>query len=397
MPSASPFAHLVGGMASWFLFWGTSQVMFQWLVVEGLSSPPTLVGTAQMTMMLPSLLFVLVGGATADRLDPRRVLLTVHVLTSAVCWMLWAMVVSGRFTYESILVYALSVGTLQAFGMPARDTQLSDVVRVGGLSQAVAGITMAQHLAQTSGALIGGLASFVGPGPVLAWQASVLLAGTLFVARLPGRPATEGQEKAPIELAELRAGIAEVLKSPILRPVFLLSISTGMFFIGPFLVLLPLIVRDVYGGGAGEMGILTGMFPLGAVVGGAVIIWRGGIRRNGRALTIGQILGATSIATISVGLPFEGTVASVLVWGISGALFINTGRTLFQQNASNRNRARVLSVYTLGLMGASPFGSLLSGALAEPLGLHGALLFSSLSAILVALVLALTTRLWELR
>ncbi len=397
MPRATPFAHLVGGMASWFLFWGTSQVMFQWLVVEGLASPPTLVGTAQMALMLPSLFFLLVGGATADRLDPRRVLLAVHVLTSAVAWGLWFLVVSDAFSYEWLITYALLVGTLQAFGMPARDTQLSDVVRPAALSRAVASITMAQHTAQMTGAFVAGLASIVGAGWIIAWQGTILLLGVVFVAQLPGRPARPEETRKPIRGQELRAGLMEVLHSPILRPVFLLSISTGIFFIGPFLVILPLIVRDVYDGGAGEMGILSGMFPLGAVIGGAVLVWRGGIRRNGRALTIGLLLGASSIASIGLDLPFEGTVASVLVWGVSGALFINTSRTLFQQHASEENRGRVLSVYTLGLMGSSPFGSFLSGALAEPLGLHETLVFSSIAASFFILVIAMTTRLWSLR
>ena len=85
------------------------------------------------------------------------------------------------------------------------------------------------------------------------------------------------------------------------------------------------------------------------------------------------------------------------MWGVSGSLFINTGRTLFQQHASAENRGRVLSVDTLGLMGASPFGSVLSGALAEPLGLHGTLVFSAVTAGAAAAVLCLTTRLWSLR
>lgn len=393
----SPFIHLACGMASWFLFWGSGQVMFQWLVVEELASPPTLVGTAQMTLMLPSLFLLLVGGATADRFDPRRVLMLVHVLASASVWMLCALVATHTLTYERLLLYAASIGTLQAFGNPARDTQLSDVVRTEGLSRAVAGMTMSQHMAQMSGAFIGGLASFVGPTPVIAWMAFVLLLGCFFVSKLPGRAHDPAVPREPIRLSEIRAGVMEVFTSPVLRPVFLLSMSTGICFIGPFLVIIPLIVRDVYGGGAGEMGVLSAMFPLGAVLGGAVIVWRGGIRRNGRALTIGQIVGAGSIGMIGLGLPFEGSIAGVLTWGISGSVFINTGRTIFQQNASEKNRARVLSVYTLALMGASPFGSLLSGALAEPLGLHGTLLLSAAAAFVTAVTLALTTRLWELR
>lgn len=397
MPRTSPFAFLLGGMASWFLFWGANQVMFQWLVVEGLSSPPTLVGTAQMSVMLPSLFLLMIGGATADRLDPRRVLLVVHVAAGGVVGALWVLVVLDAFTYGALIVYALAIGTLQAFGLPARDTQLSDVVRHDGMSRAVAGVTMSQHVSQTVGAFIAGLASVVGAGTVIATQAVVLLLGTAFVTRLPGRPTPTDGPRAPLRLDDLRAGLVEVLRSPTLRPVFLLAVSTGMFFIAPFLVILPLIVRDVYGGGAGEMGILTGMFPLGAVLGGAVLIWRGGVKRNGRALAIGHVIGASSIGSIGLGLPFEGTVASVLVWGVAGALFINTSRTLFQQHASEQNRARVLSVYTLGLMGTSPFGSLLAGALAEPLGLHGTLLFSATASFALAGLIATTTQLWSLR
>jgi MFS family permease len=384
-------------MASWFLFWGIHQVMFQWLVTEHLASPPTRVGTAQMSLMLPSLLFLLVGGAAADRLDPRKVLLAVHLAAGAVALGLWGLVVTHRLTYAWLIVYALGIGTLQAFGMPARDTQLSDVVRGGTLSRSVAGLTVVQHLAQMSGAFVAGATSLVGPGWVLVAQACVLLLGTVPVSRLPGRPARADAPRRPIGMHELRAGLVEVLRSPTLRPVLLLSMSTGLFFIGPFLVILPLLVRDVYAGGAGEMGILTAMFPLGAVIGGAVIVWRGGIERNGRALTIGQLLGATAIGTIALGLPIEGSVVGVLVWGVAGALFINTGRTLFQEHASRENRARVLSVYTLGLLGASPFGSLLSGTLADPLGLHGTLAFCAASAVAVVAILTLTTRLWSLR
>ncbi len=396
MPAPS-FAHLLGAIASWFLFWGMSQVLFQWLVTDYLASPPALVGAAQMSFMLPSLFFLLLGGAVADRLDPRRLLLAVHLAASVVAWVLWALVIQDALTYAWLIGYALAIGTLQAFGMPARDTQLSDVVQHEDLSRSVAGLTMVQHIAQMSGAFVAGTASLIGSGWVLAAQATVLLLGAFPVSRLPGRPTRAAVAPRSIEVREIRAGLVEVFHSPILRPVFLLAVSIGTFFIGPFLVLLPLLVRDVYRGGAAEMGTLTAMFPLGAVLGGAVIVWRGGIERNGRALALGQLLGAASIASIASGLPFPGTVASVLMWGVAGALFINTGRTLFQKNASGAHRGRVLSVYTLGLLGASPLGSFLAGALAEPLGLHGALAFAAAGAAVVVLTMITTTRLWSLR
>ena len=57
----------LGGMASWFGSWGMQNVLFQWLVVEELGASPQRVGGAQMAVLIPSLLFLMVGGAVADR------------------------------------------------------------------------------------------------------------------------------------------------------------------------------------------------------------------------------------------------------------------------------------------------------------------------------------------
>jgi MFS family permease len=391
----SGYTRLLLASASWFGAWGIQMVMFQWLVVEGLQQPATRVGAAQMAVTLPSLLFLLLGGATADRIDPRRLLVGVHVLAALSVAGLCALVMTETLGYVHLLVYGFAIGTFQAFGLPARDTQLSDVIR-GGMSRGVAGATMIQHASQVCGAFLAGTASWLGAVPVLGFQALLLLAGVPPVWRLPGR--RDGPVvHARLSLGEIGAGFVEVVKSPVLRPVLILAISTGLFFVGPFLVIIPLMVRDVYAGGAAEMGILTGMFPLGAVLGGAVILLRGGIERNGLALASGQLLSVASIAAISIGLPFAGTALAVLVWGIAGALFINAGRTLFQQHASERNRARVLSVYTLGIMGGGPIGSLASGFLAGPLGLHGTLAFDAAVSATIILAVCVGTRLLSLR
>ena len=392
---------LLTAAGSWFVGWGIQMVIYPWLLVSVLEETPARVGAAQMTVTLPSLLFILLGGATADRLEPRRVLAGVHLGAAAGAAVLCAALLGGALSYSLLVIYGFAIGTFQAFGLPARDTQLSHVVTTG-MSRAVAGATVTQHAGQIVGAFVAGAAGWARGSPVLGTQIALLAFGERpdrgeeeTALRLPARPPEAGT-RAPIVLAEIVAGLREVSGSPILRPVLIVAVSTGLFYVGPFLVIIPVMVRDVYAGGAPELAVITAMFPLGAVLGGLAIFLRGGIARNGRALAVGQLAGASCMTAIAYGLPFAGTVAAVLGWGVSGALFINAGRTLFQERASPRNRARVLSVYTLGVMGGGSVGSLLSGYLAAFLGLHGALAFDAAAAIVITLAVIAFMRLLSL-
>jgi hypothetical protein len=387
-PDRSGYRFLLFGIGSWFGFWGSQMVALQWLLVEVLESTPEQVGVAQAALTLPALLFVLVGGAVADRLDPARMMASIHLATGACVASLLIALSMGALSFPLLVGYAAVVGTLQAFGFPARDTLLSEVVR-GSMSRAVVGTTLTQHASQVLGSLFAGAANAIGALPMLAVQALVVAIGSLPVARLPRPERTRKAE--PMSLHELRAGIVEVLRSPILRPVLIMSVTAGIFFVGPYVVVLPLMVRDVYGGGAPEIAILNAMFPLGSVIGGGIIFWRGGLRRSGRALCVGQLAASGFIASLSIGMPFFGAVLVVLGWGLSGALFINSGRTLFQSHATPANRARVLSVYTLGVMGGAPIGSMASGLLATPLGLHGTLALDGAIAGTIALLVMAAT------
>jgi MFS family permease len=387
---------LLAGSGCWFAFWGGHAVVFQWLIVEVLGAPPAAVGSAQSVLQLPALLFLLVGGAVADRLDPTRLITAIHVLSASVVALLACVLLADALVYGLLLIFALVLGTLAAFGFPARDTLLSDVVPRATMSRAVTGSTLTQHVAQVAGALFAGAASYVGGVPVVFGLAGLVALGVVPLLQLPRRPPRLAAHP-PLALEDLRAGVREVAHSPVLRPVQLLSVTVGLLFVGPYFVIVPLMVRDIYGGGAAEIALLNAMFPLGSVIGGLVILSRGGIERNGRALAFGILCASSCIGAMAIGLPYAGTALAILGWGMAGALFINSGRTLFQNHASEANRARVLSVYTLGIMGAAPLGSLGAGFLVAPLGLHGVLAAVPVTAASLSLVVVAATPLWSLR
>ncbi|MCZ6783263.1 MAG: MFS transporter [Proteobacteria bacterium] len=387
-PLSRSYLLFLAGMGSWFGAWGLQNVMFQWLVVEQLSASAERVGTAQMAILLPNLMFLLLGGAIADRIDRVRALVRLHLAASFSCAGLAALVFYGWLSYPLLIGYALLMGTLQSFVIPARDAQLSDVVD-SGMSRAVAGLTMVQHGGQGIGALGAGLANLVGAPLVLGLQSLILLAGTLATRRLPRVERPPRESRAPLRLVELRAGLVEVMGSQVLRAVMLLNVSVGLVFVGSYLVILPLLVREFYGGGAARMGILAAVLPIGSIIINLGILVRGGIERKGLSLLLGQGFAGLCLGGLAFGLPFWGAALSTVGWGVGAAFAINASRTLFQEHASEANRGRVLSVYSLAILGTAPAGALLTGFLAgrvgtlETLAIHS----SAMTALILATLL----------
>ena len=369
-PPRSLYPWFMTAIGTWYGSWGMQQVLFSWLVVGELREDARWVGTAQMFLNLPSLALLLAGGVTADRRDRRRLLVAVHLLAAGTTLAMAQVVRSGRLRLGALLVYALAWGSFQSFVGPARDALLSDVAG-GELLRAVTTATLVQFVAQAVGARGAGFAERFGSPALLAVQAGVLVAGLVPLSRLallraPRQPRT-GRIKGRA-LAEIREGLQAVWQSPRLRPIVLLVASNGLCFLGPYYVLCPLIVRDVHHGGVADLSMVLVVFPAGTVLGSFWVLLRGGIRRKGRALLLGLLGGGLSLVAMGLPLRFSAFLAAVFVWGLCGAVFLNMSRTLFQESAPPPLRARVLSVYSVALLGVAPISNLGSGLLANALG-----------------------------
>jgi MFS family permease len=350
------------------------------------------VGAAQSAVMVPSVILILIGGAVADRRDRRTVLMWLHAIAALLAIALAAAVWRGHLSYPLLIVYALGMGSVQAFLMPARDAMLSEVSG-HDVGHAVAKLNVTQWGAQALGALAGGLARVVGPASALLVQTAILMLGVPAFGRLSRAPRT-AHPGGRLSLADVTSGAREVFHSTVLWPSLILVTAVGALFIGPFMVVFPLMVRDVYGGGVTEIALVSSMFPVGTITGSTAVVWRGGVRRKGRAQLLSLLVGALVLLVISRGLPFWVTLLAVFSWGVSGSVFMIAGRTLFQERASAANRGRVLSTYTLGFMGAAGVvGAPLAGGLVGWLGPRGGLGVISFGMLVVIALVAATTRL----
>jgi MFS family permease len=365
---APAFAAFGWGVGSWFGAFGMQSVLFSWLVVGELNASAETVGLVQTASMVPSLFLLLLGGHTADHSDARRSLICLHLLAALPPLLLAAAVAMGALSVPALVVFGLGMGSLGAFVMPARDTLLS---RVAGadMMRSVSAMTAVQFGAQALGSLVAGGARVVGSAPMLCLQGAILALGALATRRIPPAPPPARSGTGGSTWRELTAGLPVVARTPKLRWPFVLVVAVRCLFAGPFMVCVPLLVRDVYAGDAFRLSLVMMMFPIGTIGGSLLIRARGGIRRKGQAALLAMTFGAANMGLIGVGLPFWAMMAATLAWGLGGSVFINCSRTLFQESAPANERARVLSIYQLGFMGAAPVGAATTGLLVAQIGL----------------------------
>jgi MFS family permease len=376
--NAPGYRWFTAGVGSWFGAFGMQGVLFAWILVGELHADSEWVGTAQTATMLPNVFLLMVGGATADRFDPRRLLIGLHCLAPIPVLCLALAAELEVLTIPIVIAFALAMGTFTAFANPARDALLS---RVAGdnLMGAVSGITAVQFASQASGSLVAALARVIGSPTALCIHACVLGCGAIFAKQIPRRTTSETHSQ-PVALPPMnlratlggmREGLAIVARTPALRGSLLAVFAVGLFFIGPFSVVLPLMIRDVYGGGVAQLAIAMSLFPLGTIS-GSLVLRRFGLRRKGRAMLVALFSAAVLEASIGIGLPFWVFALAAYGWGLAGAVFLNASRTIFQEYAPPAYRGRVLAAYHLGFMSGGPIGAFASGFAIAAVGIGGA-------------------------
>jgi MFS family permease len=397
MSSRSPaFNTYLLGLGSWFVPLGIQQVLFAWLAAIVLRMDAFSVGIAQVALMAPAILFLPLGGLVADRGNARRLLLRYHFLYAVPPLVLAAVLAMGELSYPLLIVYGLAAGSIGAFAVPTRDALLP-IVAGGNLPRAVALATALQFVGQLIGIACASQADRLGALPLLAAQSLLVLLGAFAVWRLPNPP-VHAPSKHESFWRSIGDGIAEAARSEQMWPVLLLNFGIGVFYVGPFMAVLPLVVRDIYLGGAAEIAYVNLAFWAGTIV--AAMVFAQVARRlakRGRLVICAVSMGAVILVGMALQPPFLLLNALCFVWGLGAGITLTQGRTILQIVAPATHRARLMSLFQLGLGGGGPVGAFLAGSLAALLGLKLAMVLPALAmAVLIVLVLVFS-RVWSMR
>ena len=367
---------------------GIQMVMVSYLMAIELNQSPGSFGITQMVGQLPLLLFLLMGGWVADRVDNRRWLMTLQGISLVMPLVLACLIWKGIASEASILLYAVVWGLVGAFSLPSRDGLLR---RVAGTNvQKMVGLAIGtQFASQMVGQAFAGQAARLGTVTVLLVQAAIAAAGIFVASRLPGGRARQTASKGSI-LSELGAGLRMIASTPLLRANYLISSGMGVFFGGFLLVLMPLAVRDLYQGGAQVIAMAYVMFAAGTLLSIAWLTQRGGVRQPGRALVITQVTACAALVPISFGVSLGVFYLCIFLWGLSAGVAMTMSRTIMQEQAPATHQSRIMAALTLVTTGGGPLGALITGQAIEAFEVRGAVVLS-IMAVLACTLASLAT------
>jgi MFS family permease len=361
-----------------------------WIVYE-MTNSPFLLGLVGLFRATPTILLALFGGAIADRL-PRRLLLMCTESTMLVLSLtLGILSVTGHLEYWHLYVLNFVSGTLQAFSVPSRHALFAGLVPRSAMSSAVTLNSVSVRSGGFIGPSIAGLALAFG-----GYSLPFFINATSFVAmlialammRLP-----KANNEAPVKHPSLRKGMTEgvafVWRTPLLRVALLLELATGLF--GHNTALITIIVRDVLNAGPESLGLLMSATGAGALV-GMTLLLTFPVKQHGRLILILGVLYTLLWAGFGLSHLIWLSAILLLALGIVDATWGVTRNTLAQTLTTDALRGRVMSVVMLATRGSSQLGRVQSGF---TVGLIGAPAAALLGATVVGL--AVLASWWRVR
>ncbi|WP_067168864.1 MFS transporter [Microtetraspora niveoalba] len=359
-------AQLVSNIGSWMQTVGA-----QWLISRD-SGSAGLVALVQTAISLPVLLLGIPSGVLADIVDRRRLLLAAQALMFVVTGALAILTALGRVTSYGVLMLTFLLGCGTALMGPAWQAVQPELVPRDQIRNAATLGGVNVNLARAVGPALGGLVvALAGAAATFALNALSFLV-TMAALAAWRRTATRDPMGAESVLPALWAGYRYVRHGPRIRRV----LGRSLLFVpaaSALWALLPVAARQRLGLGADGYGLLLGAIGVGAVLGAALLPRVRGRWSSNGALAGGGVLFALTMAVLAVVRVPWLAMAILVLSGVAWVGVLSTFNSQMQVTAPDWVRSRALAVYLTIFQGGMAIGSAVWGAIAEGLGVAGAL------------------------
>ena len=351
-------ASLAANMSMWM-----NDVAAAWLMTS-LTTSPVMVALVSAASTLPVFLLGLPSGALADIVDRRLYFAATQLWVSLVALVLAAVSLSGQLTAPLLLALTFANGVGLAMRWPVFSAIVPLVVARGQLPSALALNGVSMNLSRVVGPMLaGGLIAAVSPAAVFALNAMLAVVSFVLILRWRNEPRTSALPGERF-LGALRVGLNFAVQSQRLKAVLL---RIFLFFLqtAGLSALLPLVARQLHGGGPATFTVMLSCLGVGAIV--AAMYFPRLRARFGRDefVRTGVIAHAILSCLIVTVQEVWFALPAMLLLGMAWISVANSLAVAAQTALPDWVRARGMSIYQVCLMGGAAAGSLLWGQVAS--------------------------------
>ena len=361
------------------------RIAMPWLVYQ-MTGSTLLLGVVSFAGQIPTFILAPIAGVITDRWSRYRVLLLTQIFSMIQAFVLAWLCLTGTIQIWHIVVLSIVLGCINAFDIPSRHSFLIDMVeKKEDLGNAIALNSLMFNGARLIGPSIAGIMlATAGEGICFLINAFSYIFVIFSLLMMNVRPMEQKEMDTRI-FKELKEGLSYTFGfGPIKHLIILLAIVslTGL----SFTVLMPDYAEEILHGGSHTYGFLMGAVGFGALLGALFLASRETVLKLGRIIPAATILFGTGLIVLSFSRIFALSMILMMFIGLGMMLQSAASNTVLQTITDDDKRGRVMSFYTMAVMGTAPFGSLLAGALAKVIGTPVTVLVGGVASIIGGLI-----------
>ena len=372
-------ANALSNIGTW-----AQRVAQDWLVLELTNNNGFYLGLVTAIQFAPVLLFSLHGGALADRVDKRKLLILTNIIAAIACFALGFLVLAGIIQLWHVFICAAVLGISSALDAPIRQSFTAEIVGHSDVANAVSLNSANFNAGRLIGpALSGFLIARFDTGPSFIINATsylVVIASLLFM-----RSSDFFIQKKEETLGTVREGLRYALARPDLYVVMALVFFAATFGLN-FQIFNALMATKEFGKGPASYGLLGTYIAIGSLSGALLSARLERFRNSMLVVRLGVWFSLVVIA-----LALMPTYWSYSMWlpicGVSALTMLISANSYVQVNSDPAVRGRVMGIYLLIFMGGTPFGSMLIGYLTEAVGVRQTIVICGAISLLACTVI----------
>jgi MFS family permease len=348
------------------------RIALPWLVYH-LTGSAFLLGLVSFAGQIPAFLLAPLAGVITDKVSRYKVLLITQILSLFQASLLAILTLTGVTQLWHIIALSIFLGCINAFDVPSRHSFVIEMVeKKEDLGNAIALNSLMFNGARLIGPSVAGLMlATTGEGVCFLINAVsyVFVIISLLEMKVPQKKIVR---KDGNMLKDLKEGLDYTFGfSPIKYLLLLLGIIS---LLGTsYQVLMPVYAKEILHGGSDTFGFLMSAAGMGALLGALYLASRETVLKLGRIIPAGAALFGAGLIALSFTRFFPLTIMLLVLIGLGMMLHTASSNTILQTITDDDKRGRVMSFYTMAIMGTAPFGSLLAGFLAKTLGTPAAI------------------------